>query len=76
MPGRSERETMRMWNYTDMVLDVKRIETCDILIALTIAEECCGSRSDSSKWAALHDKIAAQLAEHDKTLAAEDAAED
>ena len=65
-----------MWNYTDMALDVKRIETCDILLALTIAARNCGSRSDSTKWQVLHDKIAAQLAEHDKMLAAEDAAEE
>lgn len=59
---------MRMWNYTRMKLELNRIDVCDILLALTALTEADGA----PKWAALHDKIAAQLVEHDCELAEED----
>lgn len=50
------------YNQRTVTMKLKRIEVCDLLIALTATAD----DSESKKWGALHDKVAAILDEFDK----------
>lgn len=50
------------YNQRTVTMKLKRIEVCDLLVALTAA----ANDSESEKWGALHDKVAAILGEFDK----------
>lgn len=49
------------YNELPMKIELKRIEVCDILLALTAISTSC----DAKKWDKLHDKIGAMLDEFD-----------
>lgn len=50
------------YNQRTVTMKLKRIEVCDLLIALTaVADD-----SEAKKWDALHDKVKAILDEFDK----------
>lgn len=51
-----------VYNQRTVTMKLKRIEVCDLLIALTAIAD----GSEAKKWGALHDKVAAILDEFDK----------
>lgn len=50
------------YNQRTVTVKLKRIEVCDLLIALTAEAQS----SESKKWSELHDKVKAILHEFDK----------
>lgn len=51
------------YNQRTVTMKLKRIEVCDLLIALTTV----ANDSEAKKWNTLHDKVAAILDEFDKS---------
>lgn len=59
----TKTEEIKMnYNARTVTMKLKRIEVCDLLVALTAVV----NSSDSKKWAALHDKVKAILDKFDK----------
>lgn len=54
------------YNERTVTMKLKRIEVCDLLIALTAVADS----SDAEKWDALHDKVEAILDKFDRTISA------
>lgn len=55
-----------MNNYTDVKIELKRIEVCDLLLACLAAKEL--SNDGGKKWDRLHDKLKSTLEELDNQL--------
>lgn len=53
-----------MKNEKTMTLKLKRIEVCDLLLALTLVSQ----NSDAKKWKKLHAKIKQALSEFDEII--------
>lgn len=51
-------------NETTMNLNLRRIDVCNILLALTLV----GNNTEAKKWKQLHDKIKVMLDEHDDAV--------